>query len=80
MTDELLEWGATGLLGGDLAMAYLGTQGERWNVHKDMALTGLSALIAMTLTLCININIRKSFSEEWTSSLKINSNRPLGED
>ena len=61
-------------------MAYLGTQGDVWDAHKDMALAGLGAFIAMTITLCINISIRKGFSDEWTSSLKIKSNTPLGED
>jgi putative membrane protein len=80
MIYELIEWGAAGLFGGDLGMAYLGTQGDVWDAHKDMALAGLGAFIAMTITLCINISIRKGFSDEWTSSLKIKSNTPLGED
>lgn len=47
---ELFEWGAAELFGGDLGVAYLGTQGDVWDAQKDMlaALTG--ALIAAALT------------------------------
>jgi hypothetical protein len=34
------------VLGGDLGAAYLGTQGDIWDAHKDMALASLGALIA----------------------------------
>ncbi|NIV19025.1 MAG: DUF2238 domain-containing protein [Woeseiaceae bacterium] len=39
---ELIEWQAALLFGGDLGMAYLGTQGDIWDAHKDstLALTG----------------------------------------
>jgi len=80
MTYELIEWGASVAFGGDLGMAYLGTQGDIWDAHKDMALASLGALIAMTITLLINMRIQKDFKEEWKSSLSIKSNVPLGED
>jgi len=80
MTYELIEWGASVVFGGDLGMAYLGTQGDIWDAHKDMALASLGALIAMTITLLINMRIQKDFKEEWKSSLSIKSNVPLGED
>jgi len=80
MTFELFEWGAATLFGGDLGMAYLGTQGDVWDAHKDMALASLGAFIAMTITMLINIRIQKGFSKEWKSSLSIKSNKPLGED
>lgn len=44
---ELLEWGAAVVVGGDLGMAYLGTQGDEWDAHKDMVLALLGALLAM---------------------------------
>ncbi len=47
MLYELIEWGAAEYFGGDLGMAYLGTQGDVWDAHKDMALASLGALIAM---------------------------------
>ena len=80
MMYELIEWAAAELFGGDLGMAYLGTQGDIWDAHKDMALASLGALIAMVITASINIYIQKGFREEWQSSLSIKSNVPLGED
>lgn len=80
MMFELFEWGAAELFGGDLGMAYLGTQGDVWDAHKDMALASLGAFVAMCITLYINLRIQKGFSEEWKLSLSIKSNRPLGED
>lgn len=80
MMYELFEWGAAELFGGDLGMAYLGTQGDIWDAHKDMALASLGAFIAMVITILINMRIQKGFREEWVSSLRIKSNVPLGED
>jgi putative membrane protein len=51
---ELLEWGTANLVAGDLGMAYLGTQGDVWDAHKDMALAGLGAVLAMAITLAWN--------------------------
>jgi putative membrane protein len=47
---ELIEWSAAALFGGDLGMAYLGTQGDIWDAHKDMALAGLGAVAAALAT------------------------------
>jgi len=49
-TFELLEWLAALVFGGDLGMAYLGTQGDVWDAHKDTALASAGAVIA-ALTL-----------------------------
>lgn len=51
---ELFEWLAAEILGGELGQAYLGTQGDLWDAHKDMALAGLGALIAMLITYVVN--------------------------
>lgn len=40
---ELLEWAAALAFGGELGMAYLGTQGDVWDSHKDTALAVLGA-------------------------------------
>ncbi len=77
---ELLEWAVVEIFGGDLGVAYLGTQGDIWDAHKDMALAGLGALIAMLITLCINYYLQKDFAREWSQSLEIKHNKPLGED
>jgi putative membrane protein len=80
MMFELFEWGAAEMFGGDLGVAYLGTQGDIWDAHKDMALASLGALIAMIITLFINIKLQKSFASEWDFSLSIKGREPLGED
>ena len=54
MLYELIEWAAAEVFGGDLGAAYLGTQGDVWDAHKDMALASLGALIAMALIALIN--------------------------
>jgi len=79
MLFELFEWGAAELFGGDLGVAYLGTQGDVWDAHKDMLLASLGALIAMLLTLALNLRIQKDFASEWRDSLRIKNRRPLGE-
>lgn len=79
MLFELFEWGAAELFGGDLGIAYLGTQGDVWDAHKDMLLASMGALIAMLLTLLLNMRIQKDFASEWRDSLRIKGRRPLGE-
>jgi putative membrane protein len=80
MLYELIEWAAAEVFGGELGIAYLGTQGDIWDAQKDMAFASLGALIAMLLTLALNRLIQRDFAREWTNSLRIKHNRPLGED
>lgn len=77
---ELFEWGAAEIVGGDLGMAYLGTQGDIWDAHKDMALASLGALISMTITLYFNARFQTDFAKEWSRSFTVKHKRPLGED
>ena len=77
---ELIEWGAAVVLGGDLGAAYLGTQGDIWDAHKDMALASLGALIAMSVTAWINFRHNRDFAREWVESLRVKNHEPLGED
>lgn len=77
---ELVEWGVAELAGGDLGAAYLGTQGDIWDAHKDMALASLGAFIAMSITLLVNYRLRRDFAQEWVQSLTIKRKEPLGED
>jgi putative membrane protein len=76
---ELVEWGAAAQLGGDLGMAYLGTQGDIWDAHKDMALASLGALIAMGVVAAINLTLQRDFAREWADSLTVKNAEPLGE-
>jgi len=80
MIYELIEWAAAEIFGGELGAAYLGTQGDVWDAHKDMGLASLGALIAMLLTLALNRCIQRDFAREWANSLRIKSRAPLGED
>lgn len=76
---ELFEWGAAEFFGGDLGVAYLGTQGDVWDAHKDMALAGCGALTAMLITAAINHRLQRDFAREWTDSLEVKDARPYGE-
>lgn len=51
---ELIEWGASEAFGGGLGMAYLGTQGDVWDAHKDMALASTGALIAILFAVWLD--------------------------
>lgn len=79
MLYELIEWAAAAYFGGELGMAYLGTQGDVWDAHKDMALASLGALIAMCVTAAINWHLQRDFAREWANSLKIKDAGPMGE-
>jgi putative membrane protein len=54
MLYELLEWAAALAFGGELGMAYLGTQGDVWDAHKDMALATLGAFVAVVCVWIVN--------------------------
>jgi len=80
MIYELIEWGAAVLLGGGLGVAYLGSQGDPWDAHKDMALATLGACVAMLVTAALNWRYQRDFAREWADSLRVKQHRPLGED
>lgn len=80
MLFELLEWAAAELFGEGLGQAYLGTQGDVWDAHKDMALASLGALIAMLATFLVNLRYQRDFNREWADSFRVKHKAPLGED
>jgi putative membrane protein len=55
---ELIEWGAAELFGGDLGVAYLGTQGDVWDAQKDMGLAMAGILAGLLLTLALSPSAR----------------------
>lgn len=77
---ELAEWGAAEVFGGDLGVAFLGTQGDVWDAQKDMALAGIGALVAMGITAALNYALDRDFAREWIDSLRVKHPAPLGED
>lgn len=80
MLYELVEWAAAELFGGDLGQAFLGTQGDVWDAHKDMAIASVGALLAMLLTATLNYRLQRDFAREWNESLRVKHHAPLGED
>ena len=80
MLYELIEWAAAEFFGGELGVAYLGTQGDIWDAHKDMLLASIGALVAMLVTMGLNMRLQKDFAREWSQSLTVKHPQPLGED
>jgi putative membrane protein len=80
MIYELIEWGAAEMFGGDLGQAYLGTQGDVWDAHKDMALASLGALCAMAVTVAVNRWLGRDIAAEWAASFRVVHHEPLGEE
>jgi len=76
MMFELFEWVAAETAGGDLGPAYLGTQGDVWDAHKDMALASAGALIAMLATAAVNYAFQRDFAREWAESLRVKNAEP----
>jgi len=79
MIYELIEWGAATTFGGETGMAYLGTQGDVWDAHKDMALASLGAIVAMSVTVAINRVKQRDFAAEWADSLRVKEPEPPDE-
>ena len=80
MIYELIEWGAAATFCGGVGQSYLGTQGDEWDAHKDMALASLGALVAMGITAAVNWRFQRDFAREWDESLRVKYAAPLGED
>jgi len=79
MLYELIEWVAAEAVGGELGMAYLGTQGDVWDAHKDMGLATLGACLGMLIVATINRRYQRDFGKEFVESLRVKIVTPLGE-
>lgn len=66
---ELIEWGAVIFYGGNLGAAFLGTQGDEWDAHRDMALAGLGGLLAVLAVLAVNRLQRRDITLDWFAQL-----------
>jgi len=71
MIFELVEWAAAVVFGGDLGVAYLGTQGDPWDAQKDMLMATLGGLAAMVVTAVVNGRHQRDFAREWIESLRV---------
>jgi putative membrane protein len=80
MIYELIEWGVAVVFGGDAGHSFLGTQGDIWDAHKDMAFASLGALVSMGVALGINRSLQRDFAAEWADSLRVKHAKPLGEE
>lgn len=77
---EILEWIVALVYGGDLGVAYLGTQGDEWDAIKDMALAGGGAVAAMLIVFIVLIIYnRKNFWKEFIDSFRVKQTSALGE-
>lgn len=77
---EIIEWLTAIIFGGDLGIAYLGTQGDVWDPIKDMALAGLGSLITMAITfITLMYYDSRNYWKEFKSSLHIDKT-VLGEE
>lgn len=57
---ELIEWVAALVFGGELGMAYLGTQGDEWDSHKDTALALAGAIVTAVVLAILRIDPRSA--------------------
>jgi len=76
MLYELIEWAAAEVFGGDLGQAFLGSQGDPWDAHKDMALASLGALVTMILVAIVHVRSQRDFAREFIESLRIKQPEP----
>ncbi len=71
---EIVEWFTVILFGGDLGAAFLGTQGDEWDAHKDMTLAGIGAVLSMAIVAIVNKSrgddLQRAWLERHVPSLK----------
>ena len=76
---ELIEWLAAVIFGGDLGIAYLGTQGDVWDAQKDMTMALVGSLVASIIIAIVVAALNRDFAREWSESLRVKRKEPLGE-
>lgn len=74
---EFAEWAAAIVFGGDLGMAFLGTQGDEWDAHKDIFCAVVGGGIATGVMIGIHLTTRRDFPAEWAES-HTRGERPVG--
>jgi putative membrane protein len=77
---EIIEWMAAMNVPTDLRYTFLGSQGDIWDSQKDMAASGLGAVIAMLIVFALNWMYNRSIWRELRESFRIAAgDRPQGE-
>ena len=76
---EMIEWVAALIFGGELGMAYLGTQGDVWDSHKDSVLATAGSMVALLAIAATHAVFDRDFAREWVESLRVKQPLPLGE-
>jgi putative membrane protein len=56
---ELFEWAAAVWFGGDLGVAYLGTQGDPWDAQQDMLLALLGSVVTVVVLAVVSEHRRR---------------------
>jgi len=77
---EIIEWGVAEVFGGDLGVAYLGSQGDVWDAQKDMGAATIGALLTMCITAGLNFWLERDHAREWAESFQVKDQRPYGEE
>jgi putative membrane protein len=77
---EIIEWVAAANVNASAGIAFLGAQGDIWDAQKDMALAGIGALVAMSVTLALTLLVDKNAPRELRESFRIPpDDHPIGE-
>jgi len=62
---ELLEWLAATVLGGDVGIAFVGSQGDMWDAQMDCFCAFVGALITSTTLAVTNLVTKRDGASEW---------------
>ncbi len=62
---EMMEWAAAEIFGGDLGMAFLGTQGDVWDAHWDLFWATTGAGLAVLIMIALRLVTGRDFPREW---------------
>lgn len=68
---ELFEWAAAVIYGGELGMAFLGTQGDVWDAQKDMVLASAGSLLCFGVMLGLKLLTGRDFAREWGEGRRV---------
>lgn len=77
---EIIEWVAAANVEASAGLAFVGAQGDIWDAQKDMAMAGIGAVLAMTVTLVFTLLVDKMAAQEIRESFRIPpDDHPIGE-